>query len=138
MTDSLRILLVEDEALVAMLVEDALTLHGHVVTGVADTAAGALALADADRPDLALCDVRLAQGDNGHDVATALGERGIPSLFLSGNCPDRVQHPLILGCVAKPFYTAGLGYAIAAAMARLRGDLPEHVPHELRFYTPAG
>ncbi|KAK0348723.1 hypothetical protein LTR94_036045, partial [Friedmanniomyces endolithicus] len=45
MADKLRIMLVEDEALVAMLVEDALTLHGHIVTGVADTQAGALALA---------------------------------------------------------------------------------------------
>lgn len=137
MVDSLRIMLVEDEALVAMLVEDALTLHGHVVTGVADTQASALALAEADRPDLALCDVRLAHGDSGRTVAVALAARGIPCLFLSGNCPDDADHPLILGCVAKPFYTAGLGYAIAAAMARVHGEPPERVPHELRFYASA-
>ena len=134
MADPLRILLVEDEALVAMLVEDALVAQGHVVTGIADTRADALALADADRPDLALCDVRLAQGDCGRGVATTLAERGIPCLFLSGNCPDISDHPLILGCVAKPFQCAALARVIDAALARLRGETPERVPRELRFY----
>lgn len=134
MADPLRILLVEDEALVAMLVEDALVAQGHVVTGIADTRADALALADADRPDLALCDVRLAQGDCGRGVATTLAERGIPCLFLSGNCPDISDHPLILGCVAKPFQSATLARVIDAALARLRGETPERVPRELRFY----
>ncbi len=134
MADPIRILIVEDEALVAMLVEDALTLHGHIVTGIADTQAAAIALADADRPDLALCDVRLAHGDSGQAVATMLAGRGIPCLFLSGNCPDTADHPLILGCVAKPFHTAGLGHAIDATIARMRGETPEHVPGELRFY----
>lgn len=134
MADPLRILLVEDEALVAMLVEDALVAQGHVVTGIADTRADALALADADRPDLALCDVRLAQGDCGRGVATTLAERGIPCLFLSGNCPDISDHPLILGCVAKPFQSATLAGVIDAALARLRGETPERVPRELRFY----
>ena len=134
MADPLRILLVEDEALVAMLVEDALMAQGHVVTGIADTRADALALADADRPDLALCDVRLAQGDCGRGVATTLAERGIPCLFLSGNCPDISDHPLILGCVAKPFQSATLARVIDAALARLRGETPERVPRELRFY----
>lgn len=134
MAEPLRILLVEDEALVAMLVEDALVAQGHVVTGIADTRADALALADVDRPDLALCDVRLAQGDCGLGVATTLAERGIPCLFLSGNCPDIADHPLILGCVAKPFQSASLARVIDAALARLRGETPERVPRELRFY----
>lgn len=134
MGEALRILLVEDEALVAMLVEDALILHGHVVTGIADTQADALALADSDRPDLALCDVRLSQGDCGRGVAMALAARGVPCLFLSGNCPDSADHPLILGCVAKPFHTAALGRAIDAALARLRGNEADAAPTGLRFY----
>jgi len=134
MGEALRILLVEDEALVAMLVEDTLVQHGHVVTGIADTRADALALADADRPDLALCDVRLARGDCGRGVAVTLAERGIPCLFLSGNCPDVADHPLILGCVAKPFQAAALGRVIDATLARLRGETPERPPRELRLY----
>jgi DNA-binding response OmpR family regulator len=134
MVDPLKILIVEDEALVAMLVEDALTLHGHRVVGIADTQAAALALADADRPDIALCDVRLAQGDSGTSVARALAERGVPCLFLSGNCPAAADHPLIIGCVAKPFHTASLGLAVAAAYDRAQGGTPGRVPPELQFY----
>ncbi|MBD8678050.1 response regulator [Sphingomonas sp. CFBP 13720] len=130
----LKILIVEDEALVAMLVEDALTLHGHVVLGIADTQAAALALADAELPDLALCDVRLALGDSGLAVAYQLAERGVPCLFLSGNCPETAEHPRIVGCVAKPFHTAGLGLAVAAAYAKATGDVPVRVPAELTFY----
>lgn len=130
----LNILIVEDEALVAMLVEDALIDHGHIVSGIADTQATAMALADAALPDLALCDVRLAEGDCGMAVARGLAERGVPCLFLSGNCPDRADHPLIVGCIAKPFHTAALGMAVDAAYARARGRVAERIPPELTLY----
>lgn len=130
----LNILIVEDEALVAMLIEDALTLHGHRVVGIADTLAAAMALAEGDRPDLALCDVRLAHGDSGVAIAQALAARDIPCVFLSGNCPDAVSDPRIIGCVAKPFHTAGLGMAVDAAYRVARGDTPERLPPELVLY----
>ena len=60
---------------------------------------------------MALCDVKLALGDNGITVAEALAARGIPSIFLSGNCPGGSSHPLIIGCIAKPFHNAALGDA---------------------------
>ncbi|MEP9401343.1 response regulator [Sphingomonas silueang] len=135
MAEPLRILVVEDEALVAMLIEDALLLHDHSVVGIVDTQAEALALATRERPDMALCDVRLATGDCGRAVAVALAEMGVPCLFLSGNCPDRADHPRILGCIAKPFPTAGLGHAVAAAHAHAQGRQPERVPPELHFYA---
>ena len=66
---SLRLLVVEDEAIIAMLVEDALTMAGHVVVGVAESASEALAIAARETIDLALCDVRLAENDSGVTVA---------------------------------------------------------------------
>lgn len=133
--DTLRILLVEDEALVAMLIEDALGLHGHVVVGTADTSTEALRIADAEKPDLALCDIRLAEGDNGVLVAQHLAERGIPSLFLSGNCPVKSDHPLIIGCMPKPFHSGQLGVAVAAARAIAEGRRPDAVPPGLTLYA---
>lgn len=130
---ALKLLVVEDEAIVAMLVEDALSLHGHEVVGVADSMASAVEAVEAARPDLALCDVRLADGDSGVDVAEALAARGIPCLYLSGNCPQTRSHPLILGCVAKPFHTAGLGLAVRAAHARATGHAVE-LPAGMTFY----
>lgn len=130
----LKILIVEDEALVAMLVEDALTLHGHTVIGIADTLQTALALIEGDRPDMALCDVKLALGDSGITVAQQLAARGIPGIFLSGNCPDAADHPLIVGCIAKPFHTARIGDAVNAAYAITQGHTPERLPSMLTLY----
>ncbi|MET1757137.1 response regulator [Novosphingobium sp. RD2P27] len=124
----LNLLVVEDEALIAMLIEDALTLHGHTVVGIADNVDDALALAEEHEIDLALCDVRLAKGDSGVDAALKLADRGVPVVYLSGNCPGSAGHPLILGCVSKPFHTAALHKSVAAAHAIAAGaksDPPE-------------
>ena len=136
--DRLNLLIIEDEALVAMLVEDALTLHGHRVIGIADTVASALALAEAERPDLVLCDVKLANGDSGLTAAQLLAHRGIPSVFLSGNCPERGGHPLVIGCIAKPFRAGTLGAAVRAAHLTAQGKRPIDPPAALKFYHEGG
>lgn len=130
----LRLLIVEDETMVAMLIEDALVLHGHHVVGVADTRARAIEIAEQDRPDLALCDINLADGDNGLDVAAALGARGISSLFLSGTCPLAVSDRHILGCLPKPFHTGKLGAAVRAAYLVMNGRAPESLPVGMTLY----
>lgn len=134
----LNLLIIEDEALVAMLVEDALTLHGHRVIGIADTVASAMALADGERPDLALCDVKLADGDSGLTAAQLLADRGIPCVFLSGNCPENGGHPLVIGCIAKPFRAGSLGAAVRAAHQTATGRRPSDPPPALKFYHEAG
>ncbi len=130
----LNLIIIEDEALVAMLVEDALTLHGHRVIGIADTVSSAMALADAERPDLALCDVKLAEGDSGVTAAQLLADRGIPCVFLSGNCPEHGGHPLVIGCIAKPFRAGSLGAAVRAAHLTAIGKRPSDPPPALKFY----
>lgn len=131
----LKLLIIEDEALVAMLVEDALTLHGHHVTGIADTVAAAMELVEAERPDLVLCDVKLADGDSGIMAAQLIAERGIPCVFLSGNCPDHGGHPLVIGCISKPFRAGTLGAAVHAAYVIARGGHPNDPPAVLRLYN---
>jgi DNA-binding response OmpR family regulator len=130
----LNLIIIEDEALVAMLVEDALTLHGHRVMGIADTVSAAIALVDQERPDLALCDVKLADGDSGLTAAQLLADRGIPCVFLSGNCPEQGGHPLVIGCIAKPFRAGSLGAAVRAAHLAALGRRPSDPPPALKFY----
>lgn len=132
--DCLRLLVIEDEALVAMLIEDALALAGHEVVGVADTGADALRIAGEREIDLALCDVRLAAGDSGVAVAHQLAARGVPVMYLSGNCPAAAEHPLVIGCVSKPFHTASLCAAVEAAYRAARGDRPERLPSGLTLF----
>jgi CheY-like chemotaxis protein len=80
-----RILLVEDEALVAMLLEDMLADNGCEVVATAPRLAEALAHAkDADlKFDLAILDLNLA-GENTFSVAQALKDRGTPFVFATG------------------------------------------------------
>jgi DNA-binding NarL/FixJ family response regulator len=80
----LRVLVVEDEALIAMELESILEQQGHEVVDAVATEADAIAAARLTRPDLVLMDVRLARGDDG--VATAIRlrqELGIRSIFIT-------------------------------------------------------
>jgi CheY-like chemotaxis protein len=85
-----RVLVVEDEPLIAMLVEDWLAELECQTVGPAATAQDALALID-DALDGAILDVSL----DGHDsfaVAAALRARAIPFAFATGHANDRIDH----------------------------------------------
>ncbi|MEO7826059.1 MAG: response regulator [Allosphingosinicella sp.] len=109
----LRILVVEDEMLVAMNIEDMLLELGHEVAGLASRLAPALALASESKFDVAMLDVNLA-GEASFPVADLLAERGIPFLFATGygrqGIEERFRDRLIL---QKPFRAAELGAALA-------------------------
>jgi Response regulator containing a CheY-like receiver domain and an HTH DNA-binding domain len=80
----MRILIVEDEAIVAFSIDDALTSAGKTVVGIARDEEAAMRLAEEHHPDLALVDLSLARGSSGATVAQALRERyGIPAIFVS-------------------------------------------------------
>lgn len=132
--DALRVLIVEDEALVAMELEGMLGLAGHVAVAQADDVASAIEAAEATRPDLALVDMQLADGASGLSVAAALGERGVPVLFATGNPPSADQGDVALGCLQKPISDQALAAAIAAAEAIIKGRPAGAVPPSLRLY----
>lgn len=129
----LRVLIVEDEALVAMEIEGMLGLAGHEAVAHADDLQSALAAAEAQRPDLALVDVQLAQG-SGLEIAAALKTRGIPVLFATGNCPSERGRAVALGCLHKPITDSTLMAAMRAAQARLEGRAPAATPSSVHFY----
>src|SRR6516225_2290712 len=78
-----RILVVEDEFLVAMLLEDVLEAAGCVVAGPIPRIADALAAVDRETYDAAVLDVNLA-GERIDPVADALSRRNIPFMFVTG------------------------------------------------------
>ena len=78
-----RILIVEDEALVAMLVEDALLDAGAEVVGPVATVAEAMALLDTAAPDAAVLDLNLA-GETSTPVADVLAARSVPFVVATG------------------------------------------------------
>lgn len=127
----LRVMVVEDEVIVALAIKETVEDLGHEVCGLARSEAEALRIADAQRPDIALMDVQLAGPVDGVEAARRLkGDLGIRSLFLSG-CADhatlaRLTATYPLGVVHKPFSSAQLKVALDLASRRLR--LPAAVP----------
>ena len=115
-----RILIVEDEAMIAMMIEDFLQESGWDVVGWAGGPERALAMArDADI-DAAILDVNL----NGRDtfaVADILGERQIPFVFATGYGADGVADRFRgAPTLTKPFQRDELDRALRLAMAEVR------------------
>lgn len=99
----LRVLVVEDEMLVSLMIEELLGEHCCSVIGPFDRIAPALRAARSAQFDLALLDVNVA-GEKVYPVAEMVARRGIPFLLLSGYGEAAVppEHPDWQAC-AKPF-----------------------------------
>lgn len=115
-----RILVVEDEALVAMLVEDALEDAGFGIIGPVRSVSQALEILETEVPDAAVLDLNLA-GENSVAVADALVARGIPFVVATGygaaGLPAAHRNALVL---PKPYDPADLT-AMLAALCERRG-----------------
>ena len=74
MSDPLRVLIVEDEVMLAMAMEDLVADAGHVVVGTVASKKDAIAVADATCPDLVFVDVHLLDGPTGLEIAEHLRE----------------------------------------------------------------
>jgi DNA-binding response OmpR family regulator len=98
----MRVLLVEDELLIAMMLEDELAELGHCVAGVATTVEGGLALLQTASPDFALVDFQLADGEC-HDLIADLKMRRIPFALVTGARIDKSDSRLgDIDVLAKP------------------------------------
>ncbi len=108
-----RVLVVEDEALVAMLVEDTLTDAGAEVIGPVRSVTEALAALARDRPDAAVLDLNL-DGVSSRPVADALAAAGVPFVVATGYGADGMP-PGHAGVqvLAKPYDPSALTAALA-------------------------
>ena len=131
-----RILIVEDEPLVAFDNEMSLRAHGYVVVATVDRCADAVAMLDSEEIDLVLTDVALAGARTGLDVARHAATKSVPVLFVSGTCPAPDDAPA-LGCLSKPYNDRTLKLALEAVDRRLTGDEPGKTPPGLVFYEVA-
>jgi len=123
-----RILVVEDEAIVALGIQSSLERLGYEVVGRAGTGAEALALAEQARPDLVLMDVMLdGSGMDGIDTASELHERfNLPVVYLSAvtdeQTLDRAKRTDPFGYLVKPFKDHELSLAIEVALYKSRTE----------------
>ena len=115
-----RVLIVEDELLVAIELERLLREAGCCVLGPAPTVDRALALIRADPPDLGLLDVNLG-GRWVTPVAEALAARGLPFVLVTSYEPAALGAPILAEAplVGKPFTRPALVRALSAALGRV-------------------
>ena len=117
---SMRVMIVEDDAAIALDLAGMVEGFGHDVVGIAESAEMALDLSAETYPDLALVDVRIQGGSDGTQVATVLRERDeVRTLFLTA-CTDpltrdRAQASWPLGLISKPVRPTDLRAALRMA-----------------------
>lgn len=115
-----RVMIIEDEAIIAMDIQDIVTEIGHQVTGIARTRDEAVALAARIRPDLILADIQLADNSSGveavNDILAQFGAipvifiTAFPERLLTGNKPE----PAFL--INKPYTEEQVRSAVSQAM----------------------
>ncbi len=114
-----RVLIIEDEPMIAMDIETIVRDLGHDVTGVAVTRDEAVALAMEDRPGLVLADIQLADDSSGIDaVKDILAEFQVPVIFITA-FPERLltgERPEPTFLITKPFQRSTVKAAISQAL----------------------
>jgi DNA-binding response OmpR family regulator len=107
---ALRVLVVEDNAIIGMLLGEMLTDMGHDVCGIERTEADAVAAAVRCKPDLMIVDARLGDGSGVKAIRTILLSGPMPHLFISGTNVEADSPDTVV--LQKPFHERQLVGAI--------------------------
>jgi len=128
-----RILLVEDEPLVAFDNEHLLQGSGYEVVATVDNLEAAREVIENQPLDLVLTDIRLNGDGDGKGVAEIAKAQGVPVLFVTAHSGED-HHGLGLGCLAKPYSDKVLIGALDALDTYLQGKKMKKLPPQLTLY----
>lgn len=131
-----RILIVEDEPLIAFDNEHALQQAGYTVVATVDRFRDADAVLSSDEGvDLVIADIRLRGVRSGLELARHARELGVAVLFSTAACPDEARDMgVALGVLAKPFQPRDLIRAIGICEQLLAGRKPSRIPSRLTLF----
>ena len=114
-----RVLIIEDEAVIAMDLSDLIMAAGHDVCAMETTASGAVAAAKRERPDLVLADIQLADNSSGIDaVKEILASFSVPVIFITA-FPSRLltgERPEPTFLITKPYSPDMVRAAVSQAL----------------------
>lgn len=115
-----KVMIIEDEAIIAMDLESIVSDMGHLVTGVARTEKGALDHFAVEKPDLILSDIQLADNSSGIDAVNKIlaNQANIPVIFITA-FPERLltgEGPEPAFLIAKPYTEEQVRSAVSQAM----------------------
>lgn len=128
-------MIVEDQALLAMELELVLGDSGYDVVGCAMDTASALAIAEREKPDLALIDMNLLDGMTGPEIARRMiSEHAAAVIFLTAN-PEQIPDGFVgaLGVVSKPFDESTILAVVAFARQFIRHRIVGNPPRRFRL-----
>ncbi|HYC05703.1 MAG TPA: response regulator [Azospirillaceae bacterium] len=120
-----RLLIVEDELLIAWSLRESLSAAGHEVVSIASTADEAVAMAEDGEPDLIVMDINLGRGGDGVDAGARIrGRRAVPILFVTAYRDDRTlarvaENVPDAPVLAKPLLPGELERAVKKALAAI-------------------
>ncbi|KQU98017.1 response regulator [Mesorhizobium sp. Root695] len=129
MIEPLKVLIVEDEALLAMELESLVEEAGHSVVGWATSSAEAKSMVDTTDADIAFVDIHLTDGPTGVEVAEYIGEKNNSMVvFMTAN-PKRIPDHFAgaVGVIAKPYTMNGLNSALRYLQEGVRRPPPSSV-----------
>ncbi|MFB2118482.1 response regulator transcription factor [Parapedobacter sp. 2B3] len=117
----IRVLIVEDDPIIAEDIKEMLNNVDYSVSGIAYTKDEALRIMDREKPDLALLDINLNGQHEGYDVAEYINKsRKIPFLYLtsysSKEFVEKAKHTMPMGYIVKPFREEELYSSIEIAL----------------------
>jgi DNA-binding response OmpR family regulator len=134
------VLIAEDDLMIADMIEEVLVAHGYDVCGIARTVAEAVVIGLRHKPDLAVLDLRLADGGLGTDIAAQLGAVGrLGILYATGNMAEVILTAADgHACLAKPYSAADLldALKIVADLVDTGTAVPP-IPRGLQILHPA-
>ncbi|QDK77535.1 response regulator [Spirosoma sp. KCTC 42546] len=129
-----RVLIVEDELLIADNLEDILLDAGYTVVGIAVSVQEAQDLLADHQPDLVLLDIYLKGGETSLDFARTLRAQHIPFIYISANANDGVLHEIKAtqpyGYIVKPFRSKDILYTLEIAFYRHAHSLEQKLREE--------
>lgn len=132
------VMIVEDEALIAIDLRDEFELAGYKVLDLTDRQDEALQVATAEKPLIALVNISLAGGDDGIGLARHLKAMGIPVLLISGQVSRACSAETVaIGSMPKPYRPSEMVVAVAHLLARLSGKGLLRKPAQLEVFDGA-
>lgn len=130
-----RILVVEDEPLVAFDNEHMLKDNDYEVVATVDSFADAAEVIEVSEIDLVMTDLSLAGEGSGLDVAHAARAKGVPVLFVTAHYCAEDAKALALGCLAKPYSEGVLLKALDTIDRHIQGARPKRPPKQLTLFV---
>lgn len=118
MSEKLKILIVEDEIFIGMLIEKTLENLGYEVCAIVSTEADAVFQAQRHQPDLMIVDAGLRIGSGITAVETITAKHAVPHIFVTGDRRKVLLHRPDAIILEKPFFNPDLVDAISRALDR--------------------